>query len=210
MLDRQNTVDFYLDRLGSVGGSTVGDAIAMRKRGEGRLKASLDLMYELAAERVTGQPAKRVNALQWGVDHEDEARAAYAFVTNAAIIRPGVIRHPRIAGAHASPDAFVGDDGGLELKCPTSSTHLQTLIADAIPDDHMPQIVWNLACSGRAFWDFCSFDPRFPEGLQLFVKRLERDEAAIADMENAVETFLAELDGKLNALRKRYGPWERP
>jgi hypothetical protein len=210
MLDRQNTVDFYLDRLGSVGGSTVGDAIAMRKRGEGRLKASLDLMYELAAERVTGQPAKRVNALQWGVDHEDEARAAYAFVTNAAIIRPGVIRHPRIAGAHASPDAFVGDDGGLELKCPTSSTHLQTLIADAIPDDHMPQIVWNLACSGRAWWDFCSFDPRFPEGLQLFVKRLERDEAAIATMEAEVNNFLAELEGKLKALRKRYGPWERP
>jgi YqaJ-like recombinase protein len=210
MLDRQDTVDFYLDRLGSVGGSTVGDAIAVRKRGEGRLKASLDLMYELAAERVTGCPAKRVNALQWGVDHEDEARTAYEFVTNAEITRPGVIRHPRIAGAHASPDAFVGDDGGLELKCPTSSTHLQTLLADAIPADHMPQIVWNLACSGRAWWDFCSFDPRFPEGLQLFVKRLERDEAAIATMEAEVEAFLAELDGKLEALAERYGAWERP
>ena len=216
MLDRQNTVDFYFDRLGSVGGSTVGDAIAVlkltkaeRKSGAKarRSKASLDFIYELAAEQITGLPAKLHNPLRWGVEHEDEARSAYEFVTNAEITRPGVIRHPRIANAHASPDAYVGDDGGVEFKCPTSAVHLRTLIEDVIPELHAPQLKWNLACSERrVWWDFCSYDPRFPEGLEFFVKRLERDQAAIARMEAEVEAFLAEVAGKKKALVERY-PW---
>ena len=178
----------------------------MLKRGGGRTKASLDLMYQLAGERITGELAKRVNAMQWGIDHEDEARAAYAFLTNAEITRVGLIRHPSIANAHVSVDALVGDDGGLEIKCPTSSVHLQTLLADAVPEDHLPQIFWSLACTRRAWWDFVSYDPRFPPGLQMFVKRIERDETAIATMEGEVERFLYELEEKINALAERYGP----
>jgi putative phage-type endonuclease len=202
----QNTAEWLIERLGSVGASQVGDALAVLKRG-GRSKASTDLMYELAGERITGVLAKTRNALQWGIDHEDEARRAYAFLTNAEIIQPGVVRHPRIPHAHASPDALVGADGGLEIKCPTSSTHLQTLLADAVPEDRLPQVVWNLACTERAWWDFVSYDPRFPPGLQLFIKRVERDEAAIAMMEAEVERFLYELDEKINALAERYGEW---
>jgi hypothetical protein len=204
----QRSPEWFAARCGSLGGSKVGSALAVLKRGGGRTKASTDLLFELAAERITGQPARRVNALQWGVDHEDEAIATYAFLTNAEITRPGIIPHPRIAGAHVSIDALVGDDGGCEVKCPTSSVHLQTLMGAAIPEDHLPQVVWSLACTGRAWIDFISYDPRFPEGLQFFVKRLERDEAAIAAMEAEVEAFLAELDGKLRALGERYA-WEK-
>jgi YqaJ-like viral recombinase domain len=194
---------FLQARCGSLGASKIRVALATLKRSGERTKEALDLMYEIAAERLTGVPAKRVNAMWWGAQHEDEARASYAFLTNLAVVKVGPIAHPTIEGAHASPDSLVGDDGGLEIKCPTSSTHLQTLLADAVPEDHLPQIQWNMACAQRAWWDFVSYDPRFPDGLQFFIRRVERDEEAIARMEAEARDFLDELGGKLLALEER-------
>jgi putative phage-type endonuclease len=197
--------EWLLARCGSLGGSKIGTALSTLKRSGEPTKEALDFMYELAAERLTGVPAKRVNPLQWGKDHEDEARAYYAFSTNAAVVRVGLIPHPTIVNAHASPDALIGDDGGLEVKCPTSATHLQTLLAGAVPEDHMAQIYWNLACSGRAWWDFISYDPRFQDqDLQVFIRRVERDKAAIRKIEAQAVKWLAEVDLKLAALRERY------
>lgn len=201
----QRTPEWDLARAGSLGASKLADAISRLKRSGERTKASLDLMYEIAAERLTGVPAKRVNALQWGVDCEDEARATYAFMTNFPVVKVGLIQHPVIPHAHASPDSLVGDDGGLEIKCPTSAVHLQTLLADAVPDEHLPQIHWALACTGRAWWDFVSYDPRFPEPLQFFLKRVDRDEAVIATLEAEALAFLADIDAMLAAFTARLG-----
>jgi YqaJ-like viral recombinase domain len=200
----QRSEEWREARAGSLGASKVREAFSRLKKGE-RSKASEDLMYEIAAERLTGLPAKKVNALWWGREHEDEARESYAFLTNDPVVQVGLIRHPTIADAHASPDSLVGEDGGLELKCPTSATHLKTLLADAIPDDHLPQCHWGMACSGRAWWDFISYDPRFLDSrLHFFQKRVMRDEAIIATMEAEARAFLAELEDKLQALRERY------
>jgi hypothetical protein len=194
---------FLQARCGSLGASKIADALSTLKRSGERTKEAFNLMYELAAERLTGVPAKRVNALWWGATHEDEARASYAFLTNLAVVKVGPIPHPTIEGAHASPDSLVGEDGGLEIKCPTSSVHLQTLLADAVPEDHLPQIQWNMACAQRAWWDFVSYDPRFPDGLQFFIRRVERNDEVIARMEAEARDFLDELGGKLLALEER-------
>jgi hypothetical protein len=204
MTDADDREAFLQARCGSLGASKVREAFSRLKRGGERTKAAEDLMYEIAAERLTGVPAKRVNALWWGATHEDEARSSYAFLTNLAVVKVGPIPHPTIPNAHASPDSLVGDDGGLEIKCPTSATHLKTLLADTIPEEHLPQIFWNMACSGRAWWDFVSYDPRFPEGLQFFQQRVMRDEAAIARMEAEAIAWLSELEDKLKALDARY------
>jgi hypothetical protein len=195
---------FLQARCGSLGASKIADALSTLKRSGERTKEAFNLMYELAAERLTGVPAKRVNALWWGATHEDEARTSYAFLSNLAVVKTGPIPHPTIEGAHASPDSLVGDEGGLEIKCPTSSVHLQTLLADAVPEDHVPQIQWNMACAQRAWWDFVSYDPRFPDGLQFFIRRVERNEEVIARMEAEARDFLDELGGKLLALEARY------
>lgn len=194
---------FLQARCGSLGASKIGVALARLKRSGERTKEAFDLMYEIAAEQLTGVPAKRVNALWWGKEHEDEARRSYAFLTNLAVVKVGPIPHPTILHAHASPDSLVGDDGGLEIKCPTSSVHLQTLLADAVPEDHLPQIQWNMACTGRAWWDFVSYDPRFPDALQFFQERVWRNEQEIATMENQARAWLDELGGKLLALEAR-------
>ena len=197
----QRTVEWELARCGSLGASVAGKALGRLKKSNERTKEAFDLMYEIAAERLTGVPAKRVNALWWGKEHEDEARAAYAFLTNAPVTKIGLIPHPTIAHAHASPDSLVGDDGGLEIKCPTSAVHLQTLLSKQIPEEHLPQIHWNMACSGRQWWDFMSYDPRFlDDRLQFFVKRVERDPVEVEAMENGVRAFLAELQEKIRVL----------
>lgn len=200
----QRSDEWFEARCGSLGASKIGVALSRLKRSGERTAVAEDYLYELAAERITGVPAKRHNPMYWGKEHEDEARASYAFLTNLPVIKIGLIPHPTILHAHASPDSLVGDEGGLELKCPTSATHLRTLLDDAVPEDHLPQIFWALACSGRQWWDFVSYDPRFPSDMQMFVRRVMRDEAAIGVMEAAARDFLGELAGKLDDLYERY------
>lgn len=203
----QRSEEWFLARAGSLGASKVKDAFARLKKSGDRTKDANDFLLELAAERLTGLPAKRANPITWGVDHEDEARRSYEYMTNEPVLQIGLIPHPTIPRAHASPDSLVGDEGGLEIKCPTSATHLKTLLEDAVPEEHLPQIFWNLACAGpsRRWWDFVSYDPRFIDPrLRFFQRRVERDDAVIKLMEAEAVAFLAELDGKLAALRERY------
>lgn len=200
----QRSDEWFEARCGSLGASKIGVALGRLKRSGERTAAAMDYLYELAAERITGVPAKQNNPRWWGLEHEDEARRAYAFLTNLPVVQIAIIPHPTIKGAHASPDALVGDEGGLELKCPTSSVHLQTLLEQAVPEDHLPQVHWALACSGRRWWDYCSYDRRFPDGLQFFQKRVLRDEAIIKSMEAEALDFLAELGGKLLKLDELY------
>ena len=200
----QRSDEWFEARCGSLGASKIGVALSRLKRSGDRTAAAVDYLYELAAERITGVPAKRSNPMYWGRDHEDEARASYAFLTNLPVIKIGLIPHPAIANAHASPDSLVGDEGGLELKCPTSATHLRTLLDDVVPEDHLPQLHWAMACSGRQWWDFVSYDPRFPSDMQLFVKRVLRDEAAIATLEAEARLFIGEVNAKLDDLYERY------
>jgi putative phage-type endonuclease len=200
----QRSDEWFEARCGSLGASRIGVAISRLKRSGERTAAAMDCLYELAAEQITGVPAKRSNPMYWGRDHEDEARASYAFLTNLAVVKVGLIPHPTIPDAHASPDSLVGDEGGLELKCPTSATHLRTLLEDAVPEDHLPQVHWAMACSGRQWWDFVSYDPRFPDPLQFFQKRVLRDEAIIATLEAEARLFLGEVEDKLRTLYARY------
>jgi len=185
----QRSVEWFEARCGSLGASRIGKALEKLKRGE-RAKASLDIMHELAAERIIRAPTQWVNPLKWGVDHEAEARAAYVFLTNLPVTEVGMVLHPTIEHAHCSPDALVGDDG----------VHLATMLSETVPEEHLPQIHWSLACTGRAWWHFMSFDPRFPPERQIFLKRVERDEKIIAGMEAEARAFLAELDEKVARL----------
>jgi hypothetical protein len=61
-----------------------------------------------------------------------------------------------------------------------------------------------MACAGRQWCDFASYDPRLPETMRLFVKRLHRDDVAIAELEAEVAKFLAEVDETVAALRNQY------
>lgn len=201
----QRTPEWHAARLGKVTASRVADVIAKTKTGWGASRANL--MADLIVERLTGQPASAfINAaMEWGTEQEPHARAAYSARTGELVEEAGFIDHPRVASSGASPDGLVGDDGLVEFKCPNTATHLDTLLAGAVPNKYVTQMQWQMACTGRKWCDFVSFDPRLPEHLRMFVKRVERDDALIAGLEADVTVFLEELTHKLNQLEKLNG-----
>jgi putative phage-type endonuclease len=201
----QNSPEWYAARLGKVTASRVADVIAKTKTGWGASRANY--MAELVAERLTETPAEQYSnaAMQWGTENEPQARAAYEFLHDAAVADAGFILHPTISMSGASPDGFVGQDGLVEIKCPNTATHIETLLGRAVPGKYIAQMQWQMACSGRAWCDFVSYDPRMPATMQFFCQRTNRDAAVIAELEKLVVAFLAETDEKVRSLTRLYG-----
>lgn len=200
----QRSAEWHSIRLGKVTASRVSDVIAKTKTGWGASRANY--MAELIAERLTGVPAERYSntAMQWGTEKEPEARLNYEFRADVEVTEVGFVPHPTIAMAGASPDGLVGDDGLVELKAPNTATHLETLLSGDIDGKYIVQMQWQMGCTGRRWCDFVSFDPRLPEHMRLYVKRIERDDATISDLELAVKIFLSEIDVKMAELGRLY------
>ena len=196
----QRSSQWYAARCGSLGASQVHMAIARTKTGYG---ASRDnIMAQLIAERMTGQPQEGFSsaAMRWGTETEPQARAMFEIEMGVEVVEVGLYTHPTIAGTHASPDGLIGDDGLTEIKCPNTSTHIDTLLSQSIDGKYITQMLWQLACTGRAWCSFVSFDPRMPADLQLWHKRIERDDKRIAELEQQVADFIGELEAKLARL----------
>lgn len=206
----QGSEEWKAARCGSLGASRIADALARTKTGWGASRANL--MAELLVERLTGVPSEGYmnDAMRWGTEKEPEARAAYEFRTNADVREVGLVLHPTIGKSHASPDGLVGDDGLVEIKCPNTATHLDTLIGQAVPDKYVKQVMWQIACTGRQWCDYVSYDPRLPESMRMWVKRITRDADKIAELEREAAAFLRELDEKIKTLRATYAPEPAP
>lgn len=198
----QGTEEWLAARAGKVTASRIADVLAKIKSGEAA--ARRDYKAQLVAEILTGKPQEDgyINAeMQWGLEQEQYARAAYEVATGVLVDQVGLVLHPRLERAAASPDGYAGKVG-LEIKCPKTATHLQYLLAGDVPAKYQPQMLWQMACMGTEAVDFVSFDPRLSPELQLFVVRFPRDEKRITEMEAEVEAFLGEVDAMLAKLRK--------
>jgi putative phage-type endonuclease len=202
----QRSPEWFAQRLGKVTASRIADVCARTKTGWGAGRKNY--MAELVAERLTGVKTEGFTnaAMQWGTDIEPEARIAYEFYRDATVAECGFVPHPDIAETGASPDGLVGEDGLLEIKCPNTATHLETLLGAALPEKYFLQIQWQLACTRREWCDFASYDPRLPESMRLFVDRVKRDDIAIRAIERDVVSFLTELRNTVSNLRARYEP----
>lgn len=201
MMD-QRTDEWYTARLGKATASRMGDIMAKTKTGYGASRENYK--FELALERITQRKAPGFTsaAMQWGIDTEPAARSAYEIATGGFVTEVGLIDHPTIRMAGASPDGLVGDDGVLEIKCPESKKHFETLVTKKPSTDYVLQMQWQMACTGRQWCDFVSFDPRFPEHLQVFMVRINRDSELIAQMEAEVTKFLSEVDELVERINK--------
>lgn len=204
----QGSPEWFAQRLGKVTASRVADVIAKTKTGYSTSRDNY--MAQLVCERLTGTVAESFTntAMQWGTETEPLARAAYEAHADVLVDEVAMIKHPTIEAAGASPDGLVSHDGMLEIKCPNTATHIDTLLTQTVPGKYMTQMAWQMACTGRQWCDFVSFDPRLPTELQLFVKRVPRDDAYIQMLEEEVKKFLVELDGKikkLNELKEKNG-----
>jgi putative phage-type endonuclease len=198
----QQTPEWLQMRVGMVTASRVSDVITKRKRGEGELKARADYRTEVISEILTGRSAEHyvTPEMDWGTDHEPEARATYEVRLDREALPGGFAIHDNIPRFGASPDGLIGEDGLVEIKCPTTATHLEWLIAGVVPEEHKPQMDAEMACANRKWCDFVSFDPRLPKKLQLFIRPYLRDDVRIAAMEAAVLTFLEEVIATIKLL----------
>ena len=197
----QRTDEWFAARIGKVTASRVADVIAKIKSGYGVGRANY--LADLVVERLTGQKAQGFSnvAMEWGTEQEPHARAAYSAKTGILVEEVGFIDHPTVAMSGASPDGFA-EEGLIEVKCPNTSTMLEYILDGKPPQKYVTQMQWQMACTGRPWCDFVSFDPRLPERLQLLVVRVPRDDNYIKMLEQEVIVFLQELDDKLNKLEK--------
>lgn len=200
----QGSPEWHAERCGKVTASKIADMLARTKSGWGASRANYKA--QLVAERLTGGVADSFAsaAMQWGLEKESEALDAYAFYEGGEQKAVGFVTHPNIAMSGASPDRLVGDVGLVEVKCPNTATHIETLLGASIPGKYQLQMLWQMACTGRDWCDFVSYDPRMPEDLRLFVKRLDRDQGRIDEITDAVLVFLDEIDETVDKLTALY------
>jgi putative phage-type endonuclease len=196
----QGSTEWFYQRLGKVTASRVADVIAKTKTGYSTSRDNY--MAQLVVERLTFTKTESYTnaAMQWGTDTEPFARAAYEAAQGVMVEEVGFVRHPTIEWAGASPDGLVGDDGCIEIKCPNTLTMIETLLSQKVPGKYFTQMQFQLACTGRKWCDYVVFDPRMPEKAQLFVKRVDRDDAYIAEIEAEIVKFLVEVQFQVNQL----------
>jgi putative phage-type endonuclease len=201
-MDEQRTAEWFQARLGKVTASRVADVIAKTKTGYSASRENY--MAQLVVERLTNTQAESFTnaAMQWGTDQEPFARAAYELKMGVMVDETGLVDHPIIPMAGASPDGLIGEDGLVEIKCPNTATHIDTLLTQTVPAKYITQMQFQMACTGRQWCDFVSFDPRMPQKAQIFIKRVLRDDSFIKEIESEIKKFLAEVSAKVDQLNK--------
>lgn len=191
----QGTGAWLAQRVGKLTASRMADAMAVLKNGKPAAPRTA-LLKELLAERLTGIAISHAvtPAMKFGIENEPIAKAEYEEETGEILIPCGFFDHPTIENFGATPDTLRSTDGICEIKCPNTSTHIEWLLANGVPEQHRPQILAQLACTQRRHALFISFDPRIPGNKRMFVKEWTPEPEEIAAVESAARDFLAELD----------------
>ena len=206
----QRTDEWFQQRLGKVTASRISDVIAKTKTGVSTSRQNY--LVQLVSERLTGKKGDSfVNqAMLDGIEREGAARELYMRTRGVSVTEVGFFDHPIIKNSGASPDGAVNAEedgkyaGLIEIKCPIETTHTNTLMSKSVPSKYIPQIQWQMASvSPNVKWcDFISYNPNFPDTMQLFVARVERDNAYIAELEAEVIKFLDEVDQTILKLKE--------
>ena len=199
----QRTDEWFQARLGKVTASRICDVLAATSTA-----GYQNYQAQLIAERLTGEPYEGhvTTAMQWGIEKEAEARSLYEFMTDNTVMDIGFAQHETMRDSGASPDGLVDGDGQIEIKCPNTATHIRTLTTRKIDKKYRNQMTWQMACTGRKWCDFISYDPRLPAEHNLCVIRFERDNEEVKEMELAVRQFLCSLNDKIsqmNAIKEK-------
>jgi hypothetical protein len=200
----QGTDEWRAARCGSVGASRVADIL--RKTKDGSVSASRkNYLAELLIERLTSKPTEgfRSRTMELASIREPEARRWYSFVSGHEVKPVGMVLHPSIKGAHASPDGLIGKDGLYEGKAPEPAQHLALLLGGGVAADYLTQMQWQMACTGRKWCVFVSYNPEFPVALQFAERTVKRDNARISDLESEVAKFCDELSVTVELLTTR-------
>ena len=197
----QGSDEWLMARCGKVTASKVAEVIAMTKTGPSERRTKY--MWQLVSERLTGDFTRTFtnDAMLHGIENEPIAREFYEALNDLSVEQVGLYIHPRFDFAAASPDGLVGEDGLIEIKCLTTVNHLRSIYENQPPKDYLPQVHWQMACTGRKWCDLTLFDPRVPLEMQLHTFRIHRDDSEIERIEDAVLAFNNEIEAVITNLR---------
>lgn len=192
----QGSDEWRQARAGKVTASCISKVMA-QGRGGAPSATRATYLSELLTERLTGQPCEndyQSAAMRQGNEREAQARAVYELVSGNKVEEVGFIDHPTIDQAGCSPDGIIRDGnrivGGCELKCPEPKQHLATLKGAPPKGEYLKQITFNLACTGADWWDFSSFNPDFPEKMQIKTIRIKRDAGDVVGGKRSTDVFV--------------------
>lgn len=203
----QRTSEWFEARCGCLTASRAKAVIARKKNGEPYAEY-YTVLEQIVGERLTGivSSTGTTAAMQWGIDHEEEAREQYVIETGRDVALTGFVKHPSVRWLGASPDGLVGDDGLIEIKCPTTLTHLKRVASGAVPEEYKPQMLVQLLCTGRKWVDFVDYDPRLSadwEKARFFCVRYEPTEEELKDALDKCVEFLAVVDKTIGDLEEK-------
>lgn len=198
----QGTEAWFAMRLGKVTASRVADVMAKTKTGVSASRQNY--LIELALQRVTGvfEQSFTTQAMQDGIDREAQARVLYEVTTGEFVDQAPFVDHPTIQGFGASPDGLVNSKGMCEIKCRGNAGHWEVIKTGEIPKKYWIQQQAQLACTGREWNDYVGYNPNFPEKSKLYIQRVYRDEAFIADMEAQIKQFLIEVEEEVKLMKE--------
>ncbi len=208
--DLQRTAAWFAARTGCLTASTVSKILpSVRVLKSGEVKKTYNegrdtLINTICAERMTGSAKESFvsEAMQWGIDHEDEARECYEIETGELVDLVGFIKHPHVQWLGASPDGLVGKDGLIEIKCPAPHTHveyLRQIRRGIVPDDYKPQMLLQLVVTGRQWCDFITYDPRIKGAEFACIRFTPTTEDRVAMLDECVK-FLEEVGEEMSML----------
>lgn len=203
---KQGTEEWLQARVGKITASRIADLVAETKSGPAASRKNY--LAELLVERLTGEPTEQFvsKEMQRGIDLEPDARSLYELETGVGVDQVGFIQHPQYEFSGASPDGLIGNDGAIEIKCPNTATHIDTLRSRTVPSRYYLQIQWVLECAGRQWCDYVSYDPRMRDSrLTLCVQRVQRDESQIGEIRRKVEEAETELRQRLDEVQQIAG-----
>lgn len=200
----QRSSDWFAARWGVATASRFADVMAKGRNGQ-PLASYKNYLAELVIERLTEPPTEDTGykspAMEWGTQYEPTAILEYELNTGNQVTSAFFEKHPTLE-AGASPDGYVGEDGLIEIKCPNSATHLETLKSQEIPKQYVAQVQGQLWITGRKWCDFVSYDPRYPSNAQIFITRIERDDDFIEQLQEEMIEFLAEVTAETNYVKE--------
>lgn len=204
-----NSPEWLKARIGYITASRIADVChrltRKSKNGEKGDPGGDRIKYlkQLRGERTTGRSTEQFVSkyMDHGTEYEGIARAAYEAAFDVEVTRVGFVIHSDLDFSGASPDALVGTDGMLEIKCPQIETHYDWKEAGVVPPEYEPQMMWGMEVCQRQWCDFVSFHPDAPDDLRIFVIRLDYDPERAKYLREEVSQFNAEVEASIARLR---------
>jgi hypothetical protein len=202
----QGTPEWLAARAGNVTASKITDVMAKARNGSQKDSVTRrNYLYQVAAERLSGKPCEdgfKNGHTDRGNELEECGRTGYELLHDVMVEQVGFVLHPSIANYGCSPDGLVGSDGMIQIKCPIIAIHCQYMTAGEVPAEYVPQMLSEMDTCDREWSDFVSYCKHLPAPLNLFVKRLYRDDKRIAEIRDAVEQFNAEVQEMVDKLKR--------